>query len=150
MSLSTKLIGLNSHEIIKTNYFFKRIVHYITAFALLIVFIPRMIAIAIAMNLNSGSIVFKQTRVGLNVMRFKVGKFRSIIFNRENLLKELQDKSKIIFKIKKDRQVTIGKIIREYSMEEIPQLFNVFSRDMSLVRSRLLALGDLAKVDMCY
>ena len=149
-----KTISLNSPNLLKVKYFFKRIADYIIAFALAIALAPIMIAVAIAIKLDSpGPIFFKQTRVGLNGKYFEVWKFRSMISNSEELLKELEDKNEIkggvVFKIKKDPRVTrVGKIIREYSIDEIPQLFNVLLGDMSLIGPRPLPLRDIEKMDV--
>ena len=154
MLTPTKTIGLNSRKILKVNYFFKRIADYTIAFLLTIAFAPLMMMVAIAIKLDSpGPILFKQTRVGLNGRHFKVWKFRSMVSNSEDLLKELEDKNEIkggiVFKIKKDPRVTrVGKIIREYSIDELPQLFNVLFGDMSLIGPRPLPLRDIEKMDV--
>lgn len=148
-----KTINLNSRKILKVKYFFKRIADYTIALALSIALAPIMIVVAIAIKLDSpGPILFKQTRIGLNGRPFKVLKFRSMVCNSEELLKELEDKNEvkggIVFKIKKDPRVTrVGKIIRDYSIDEIPQLFNVLLGDMSLVGPRPLPLRDIAKME---
>ena len=154
MLIPTKTIRLNSRKILKVNYFFKRIADYVLAFALTIALAPMMIVVAIAIKLDSpGPILFKQTRVGLDGRHFKVWKFRSMVSNGEELLKQLEDKNEIkggvVFKIKKDPRVTrVGKIIREYSIDEIPQLFNVLLGDMSLIGPRPLPLRDIEKMDI--
>ena len=156
MFTPTKTISLNSGKIFKAKYTFKRIADYIIALALAIVLAPIMIAVAIAIKLDSsGPIFFKQTRVGLNGKHFKVWKFRSMVSNSEELLKQLEDKNEIkggiVFKIKKDPRVTkVGKILREYSIDEIPQLFNVLLGDMSLIGPRPLPLRDIQKMDIRY
>ncbi len=154
MLLSTKKNGFNSSGSAKTVYFLKRIADYAIAFVLLVVFTPIMIVVAIAIKLDSpGQVLFKQTRVGLNGKHFQVWKFRSMVCNSEQIQQELECKNEIeggiIFKIKKDPRVTrVGKIIRYYSIDEIPQLFNVLFGDMSLVGPRPLPLRDVAKMDM--
>lgn len=135
-------------------FYLKRIFDLVAALILSIVLAPLMLIVAIAIKLDSpGTILFKQTRVGLNGKHFKVWKFRSMVSNSEQLLKDLEDKNEInggiVFKIKKDPRVTrVGKIIRDYSIDEIPQIFNVLFGNMSLVGPRPLPLRDIAKMDV--
>ena len=153
MLLIDKIIKISNRNL-KIDYFFKRIADYIIASALLIVLIPITVATAIAIKLDSpGPILFKQTRVGLNGKHFKVWKFRSMVSNSEDLLKDLEARNEIkggvVFKIKKDPRVTrVGKIIRDYSIDEIPQLFNVLLGDMSLIGPRPLPLRDIEKMEV--
>lgn len=104
--------------------------------------LPVMILIAVLIKLEDpkGPVFFYQTRVGKNERTFKMYKFRSMVSNAEELLKELLDKNEVqgaMFKMKDDPRVTrVGKFIRKTSIDELPQLWNVLKGEMSLVGPR--------------
>lgn len=89
---------------------------------------------------SKGEIFFKQTRVGLNGKVFNMYKFRSMHPDAEEILeniKHLNEVEGLMFKIKDDPRVTsFGRFIRAYSIDELPQLFNVIKGDMSLIGPR--------------
>ncbi|PSB49860.1 glucosyl transferase [Cyanosarcina cf. burmensis CCALA 770] len=133
------------------DFWLKRIMDFIAA-ALFIAFtFPVYIAIAIAIKLDSpGSIFFKQTRIGLHGKPFQVWKFRTMKADAEKSQKDLEalnnTKDGILFKIKDDPRITrIGKFLRRYSLDELPQLFNVLLGEMSLVGPRPLPIRDVEK-----
>ncbi|WP_249598483.1 sugar transferase [Peribacillus frigoritolerans] len=99
-----------------------------------------MIAILIKVEDPSGSVFFKQVRVGKDGSEFYMYKFRSMVSNAEDRLKELLVLNEVtgaMFKMKDDPRITkIGKIIRKTSIDELPQLWNVVKGDMSLVGPR--------------
>lgn len=101
----------------------------------LLVLSPVFIVVALAIKMTSkGPAVFAQERVGLNGRAFKIYKFRSMVADAEELkarLAHLNEMSGPVFKITNDPRVTsIGKFIRKTSIDELPQLFNVFKGDM--------------------
>ncbi|TGE39727.1 sugar transferase [Desulfosporosinus fructosivorans] len=107
----------------------------------LIVLSPLFLVIVLAIRLTSkGPAIFAQERVGLNGRPFKIYKFRSMVVNAEELKERLADLNEMsgpVFKITNDPRVTaVGKFIRKTSIDELPQLFNVFKGDMSLVGPR--------------
>jgi exopolysaccharide biosynthesis polyprenyl glycosylphosphotransferase len=102
---------------------------------------PLLIGTAIAIKLDSkGPVFFKQERVGLNRRRFRMIKFRSMVTNAEELRAKLEKFNEVqgaMFKMAQDPRVTrVGRIIRKYSIDELPQLINVLSGEMSLVGPR--------------
>lgn len=102
---------------------------------------PLMMLIAIAVKLDSkGPVFFVQERIGLNGRKFKMLKFRSMTNDAEQLVDQLKDKNEMtgpVFKIESDPRITkVGRLIRRYSIDELPQLFNVLTGDMSLVGPR--------------
>lgn len=103
-------------------------------------FLFLIIALAIKIEDPNGPIFFSQTRVGRNGREFKMYKFRSMVSNAEEILKdllELNEVSGAMFKLKDDPRVTkVGKFIRKTSIDELPQLWNVLKGDMSLVGPR--------------
>lgn len=98
------------------------------------------IAIMIKIEDSKGPIVFKQIRVGKNGKEFHMYKFRSMVVNAEEKLKDLLNQNEVsgaMFKMKEDPRVTnIGRFIRKTSIDELPQLINVLKGDMSLVGPR--------------
>ena len=89
---------------------------------------------------SHGKIMFVQERVGKNGGHFNMYKFRSMIPNADKHIQELMDKNEVdgaMFKMKDDPRITkVGKFIRKYSLDELPQLFNVLQGNMSLVGPR--------------
>jgi exopolysaccharide biosynthesis polyprenyl glycosylphosphotransferase len=107
----------------------------------IIVLSPFLLMIALTIKFSSkGPVLFSQNRVGLNGRTFKMFKFRSMVVDAEELKKRyahLNEMSGPVFKIKNDPRVTpIGQFLRKTSLDEFPQLFNVFMGDMSLVGPR--------------
>nr|WP_247664162.1 sugar transferase [Heyndrickxia faecalis] len=99
-----------------------------------------LVAILIKIEDPKGTVFFKQIRVGKNGKEFYMYKFRSMVMNAEEKLKdllELNEVSGAMFKMKEDPRVTkIGRFIRKTSIDELPQLWNVLMGDMSLVGPR--------------
>ncbi|TCN24162.1 sugar transferase [Mesobacillus foraminis] len=98
------------------------------------------IALLIKIEDPKGPVIFAQKRVGLNGKEFKIYKFRSMVSDAEDKLKDLlkyNEVSGAMFKMKNDPRITkIGKFIRKTSIDELPQLFNVLKGEMSLVGPR--------------
>jgi exopolysaccharide biosynthesis polyprenyl glycosylphosphotransferase len=114
---------------------------------LLITLAPVLLLAAILIKLTSpGPVFFVQRRVGLSKRTFAIYKFRTMVVNAEAKLQEIEHLNEIsgpVFKIKNDPRLTpIGKFLRKTSIDELPQLFNVVSGDMSLVGPRPLQLRD--------
>ena len=89
---------------------------------------------------DGGPPFYSQERIGKNEKPFKMWKFRSMVIDADKMLDKLEDQNEIdgaMFKIKDDPRVTkIGHVIRKYSLDELPQLWNVLIGDMSLVGPR--------------
>jgi exopolysaccharide biosynthesis polyprenyl glycosylphosphotransferase len=134
-----------------TDFWIKKIFDFSATTLLLLFFFPIYIAIAIAIKLDSpGPVFYRQTRIGLHGKEFKVWKFRTMRTDADKLQKELEvlneTKDGILFKIKNDPRVTrVGKFLRRYSLDELPQLFNVLLGEMSLVGPRPLPTRDVDK-----
>jgi exopolysaccharide biosynthesis polyprenyl glycosylphosphotransferase len=119
----------------------KRIIDIILSILALICLSPIFFITALAIKLDSkGPVIYTQYRVGKNGKRFKMYKFRSMCADAAEKLKDirsLNEKEGPIFKITNDPRVTrIGKIIRKSSIDELPQLFNIFRGDMTIVGPR--------------
>lgn len=126
-----------NHIALLIKYTFDRIV----AAILLVVLSPLFLAIAIGVKYTSpGPVLFSQARAGLNGRKFSMLKFRSMVVDAEARKAELQELNEMKgphFKIKNDPRITkLGKILRKTSLDELPQLWNVFRGDMSLVGPR--------------
>lgn len=122
--------------------FFKRMMDITLSIIGVTLISPLILTLALLVKLTSpGPILFKQTRVGYHGREFKMLKFRSMVTNAEELLTELrasQDAgNEVMFKMANDPRVTrIGRLMRKFSLDELPQLLNVISGTMSLVGPR--------------
>ncbi|MBC8001507.1 MAG: sugar transferase, partial [Opitutaceae bacterium] len=130
--------------------FFKVLMDLIGSLALLALSIPILGVVSIAIKLTSpGPILFRQQRSGLNGRPFVMYKFRSMVTNAEQLQHELASMNEMsgpVFKVTNDPRITpIGKFLRKYSIDELPQLFNVLRGDMSLVGPRPLPVDEVKR-----
>jgi exopolysaccharide biosynthesis polyprenyl glycosylphosphotransferase len=119
----------------------KRLFDIISSAAALVALSPLLVGVAVAIKLTSrGPIFFKQKRVGLHGKTFDMLKFRSMVINAEELkekLAALNEQTGPVFKMKNDPRITgIGRFIRKYSIDELPQLLNVLRGEMSVVGPR--------------
>lgn len=130
----------------------KRCFDFCLAVLIILFLSPLYLAIALLIKLDSpGSIFYQQTRVGLHGKHFNVWKFRTMVNNADKLQKELENFNEmndgILFKIKNDPRLTkVGHILRRYSLDELPQVFNVICGEMSLVGPRPLPLRDIEQL----
>lgn len=130
----------------------KRVLDFVLSAVLLILFGPFLIVVALIIKLASpGPVFFSQTRVGLNKRQFRMYKFRTMVADAEQMqgqLLALNEMGGPAFKIKNDPRVTsLGKFLRKTSIDELPQLFNVLTGDMSLVGPRAMSLRDYQLFD---
>lgn len=119
----------------------KRLFDITMSGAIISVTAPLMLLLAAIIKLDSrGPVLFRQERVGIGGVPFKMLKFRSMVEDAESKLSqlaELNEGSGVMFKMRNDPRVTrLGRILRRYSLDELPQLFNVFAGSMSLVGPR--------------
>lgn len=118
----------------------KRIFDMFCSIIALIVLSPLFLATAIAVRSDGGPAIYSQTRIGKNGKPFKMYKFRSMCVDAEKMLDDLlphNDLEGPAFKMKYDPRVTkVGKFIRKYSIDELPQLVNIIKGDMSIVGPR--------------
>ena len=137
------LLHVDSPKFTRMGLLLKRAFDVLVSGLLILVLSPILIGTAIAVAVTSpGGVFFKQERVGYGGSRFTMWKFRSMRADAEEVLKKLQSERRdagndILFKMKDDPRITkVGKFIRRYSIDELPQLFNVFGGSMSLVGPR--------------
>ncbi|GAA1856000.1 sugar transferase [Microbacterium koreense] len=122
-------------------YVFKRVFDVAVSFVALLLFAPVAAVIALAIKLDSpGPVFFQQHRIGRDGQSFPMLKFRSMRTDAEEMLADLQaanEGSGLLFKMKDDPRVTrVGKFLRKYSLDEVPQFWNVLRGDMSVVGPR--------------
>jgi exopolysaccharide biosynthesis polyprenyl glycosylphosphotransferase len=138
------------------DFWVKRGLDFCAATVFLILAAPLYLLIGLVIKLDSpGPVFFKQTRIGLRNHPFLVWKFRTMVANASELQGNLEGlnetKDGVLFKIKHDPRITrIGKFLRCYSLDELPQIFNVLLGEMSLVGPRPLPVRDIAKLDEDY
>jgi len=129
---------------------FKQLLDHVGALILLVILFIPMLIISILVKLSSpGPIFFRQLRSGLNGQPFTIYKFRTMVTNAEQLKHELaamNEMSGPVFKVTKDPRVTpIGKFLRKFSFDELPQLVNVLGGEMSLVGPRPLPVDEVKR-----
>jgi exopolysaccharide biosynthesis polyprenyl glycosylphosphotransferase len=131
--------------------FIKRLFDVAVSCMMLVFLIPVFAITALCIVLESrGPVFYSQTRVGTDGRHFRFFKFRSMVVGahniKEELLKHNESKDGVLFKMKKDPRVTrVGRIIRKFSIDELPQLFNVLIGDMSLVGPRPATPDEVAQ-----
>lgn len=133
--------------------FIKRFIDVLGSGLGLIVLSPLLIVIGIAIRLDShGDAIYRSLRVGKKGRKFACYKFRTMALNADEVkeqLRHLNERNGPTFKITNDPRITrLGMILRKYSLDELPQLWNVLKGDMSLVGPRPHPLDDYAQYDL--
>jgi exopolysaccharide biosynthesis polyprenyl glycosylphosphotransferase len=130
----------------------KQILDFVGAAVLLVFFSPVFAAAAVAIRWNSkGPIFFRQHRAGLNGSPFVMLKFRSMVSNaeqRKHEIERLNEMAGPVFKVSNDPRITpVGRFLRKWSIDELPQLINVLRGEMSLVGPRPLPVDEVKRFD---
>jgi exopolysaccharide biosynthesis polyprenyl glycosylphosphotransferase len=147
------LLSIGTPTLTSVSIAAKRALDVVGSLALLTLFSPLMLAIAIAIKVESrGPVFFRQPRAGRGRTSFRLIKFRSMYVDAEERKAELGELNEagdgVMFKIRKDPRVTrVGRFIRRYSLDELPQLFNVLIGQMSLVGPRPLIFPETDALD---
>jgi exopolysaccharide biosynthesis polyprenyl glycosylphosphotransferase len=128
----------------------KMLMDFFGALLLLILLSPLFLLIAAAIKcVSPGPVFFRQQRSGLSGAPFTLYKFRTMVTNAEQFKHELEAMNEMrgpVFKVTNDPRVTrIGKWLRRYSLDELPQLFNVLRGEMSLVGPRPLPVDEVKR-----
>jgi len=136
----------------KANSIIKRLFDVFISILFFILLLPLFLIISLFIKIESpGPIFYVSKRSGKRGVTFNFLKFRSMVYNADNLKEDLITKSEVdgpIFKIKKDPRMTkVGKFLRKYSLDELPQLINVINGDMSLVGPRPFPLEESNKIE---
>ena len=129
----------------------KRAFDIVASGAALLAASPVFALTALAIKIEDGGpVFFKQMRIGYRGKQFPMWKFRSMVVNAEALKAKLQEQNEmqggVIFKMKNDPRITkVGQFIRKYSIDEVPQFWNVFVGDMSVVGPRPALAREVAE-----
>lgn len=131
-------VGIDEHHF---QPFIKRSMDILISGAGIIALSPLFCIIILLIRLTShGSAIYKQERIGFNQKRFQMYKFRSMFHDADEKfenVKDLNETNHVMFKSKNDPRITpVGKFLRKWSLDELPQLFNILKGDMSLVGPR--------------
>jgi exopolysaccharide biosynthesis polyprenyl glycosylphosphotransferase len=121
----------------------------------LVLLFPLLVAIGLAVKLDSpGGMFYTADRVGRKGLNFGCHKFRTMIQNADNMLEQLRhlnEREGILFKISNDPRITrLGRFLRKYSLDELPQLWNVLKGDMSLVGPRPPIAAEVQQYELDY
>jgi exopolysaccharide biosynthesis polyprenyl glycosylphosphotransferase len=130
----------------------KRAFDVVVAAFVVVVGLPLWLLLALAVKLTSpGPVFYRDRRIGLGEREFGMVKFRSMYVDaadRQAALEAANEASGPLFKIKDDPRVTsVGRVLRKYSLDEIPQVLNVFAGEMSLVGPRPLPVRDYVQLE---
>ncbi|WP_367333517.1 sugar transferase [Limosilactobacillus sp.] len=131
--------------------FIKRLFDIVASSIAVVILSPLFLIIAICIKIDDpkGPVFYTQIRVGKDGKHFRMFKFRSMVNNADELLAKLRSKNEVngaMFKMKNDPRITrVGRFIRKYSLDELPQLVNVIGGSMSIVGPRPPLVGEVAE-----
>jgi exopolysaccharide biosynthesis polyprenyl glycosylphosphotransferase len=136
-------------------FLLKRALDIVLASVALVVTSPVMLAVAIAIRMDSeGPIFYGAERIGRKGRTFCCYKFRTMVQDAEKLKAELEhmnERDGILFKISNDPRITrVGRVLRKYSLDELPQFYNVLRGDMSLVGPRPPMAAEVEQYDLAH
>ena len=148
-------IPLHCGEVPEIGLFLKRSLDIVFSSMVLILMSPLLLAIAIAIKLDSpGPAIYASERVGKKGRVFRCYKFRTMVSDAEKKRAELahmNERDGMLFKITDDPRITkLGRFLRKHSLDEFPQFFNVLRGDMSVVGPRPLPAGDVRDSKLAY
>lgn len=128
----------------------KRVFDVVASVIALLLLFPLFLVVSVFVAFSSGfPVLFKQQRVGYLGRPFYIYKFRTMVRNAEEILRarpDLMEEYKRNFKIENDPRISkVGRFLRKYSLDELPQLLNVVKGDMSLVGPRPIVIPELSK-----
>ncbi|RZT87916.1 lipopolysaccharide/colanic/teichoic acid biosynthesis glycosyltransferase [Pseudonocardia sediminis] len=124
------------------------VLNAVVALLLIVLAAPVLLVVAIAVKLDGGPVLFRQTRVGQDGREFRMIKFRSMCVDAEARLAALMESNEAagpLFKMARDPRITgVGAVLRKFSIDELPQLFNVVGGTMALVGPRPALAREVA------
>lgn len=148
----TKGFAREKYEVKAKEYIkIKRIIDCILSIMALIILSPIYLIIALAVKIDSpGPIFFKHTRIGKNGKTIKIYKYRTMVTNAEELIKQFTPEQmkeyKENFKLENDPRITkVGKFLRKTSLDELPQLLNIVKGELALIGPRPVVKDELEK-----
>jgi exopolysaccharide biosynthesis polyprenyl glycosylphosphotransferase len=148
-------IPLHRGEVPELGLVFKRVFDTVFSTLVLVALSPLLVAIAIAVKLDSpGPVFYTSERIGKKGVVFRCIKFRTMVRDAETRRAEvmhMNEREDVLFKISDDPRVTrLGRFLRKYSLDELPQFFNVLCGDMSIVGPRPPLAGEVRKYDLSH
>ncbi|MGH2537716.1 MAG: sugar transferase [Candidatus Promineifilaceae bacterium] len=148
----TPLVGIQKVRITGLNRALKLALDYTITLLALGLLSPVLLLIALAIKLDSkGPVLYRRPVMGLNGRQFRAFKFRTMKQNGDEILAEypeLQAKLAKSYKLEDDPRVTsLGRLLRKYSLDELPQLLNVLRGEMSVVGPRMISPGEMGMYD---
>jgi exopolysaccharide biosynthesis polyprenyl glycosylphosphotransferase len=146
---------LHRGEVPELGLFFKRAFDSVFSFLALILMSPLLLVLAIAIKLDSpGPIFYASERIGKKGVVFRCIKFRTMVLDADTRRAEvmhMNERDDVLFKISNDPRVTrLGRFLRKFSLDELPQFFNVLTGDMSIVGPRPPLAGEVSKYDLSH
>lgn len=158
--VSNRLLLHKKYSLLDSNHLLlKSMIDRVIGFMLLILLSPILVFISILLVVeNQGGVIYSQSRIGQDGKTIKIYKFRSMIKNAESILKnhlnenlDLQEEYEKYRKLANDPRVTrLGKILRKFSIDELPQLYNVLMGELSLVGPRAYLLSEYESIKTNY
>ena len=146
-------IPLHRGSVPEMGLVFKRVLDSVFSLPILIVLSPVFLAIAIAIKLDSpGPVFYTSERIGKKAVLFRCIKFRTMVRDADQRREEIMhmnERDDVLFKVSKDPRVTrVGRFLRKYSLDELPQFINVFLGEMSIVGPRPPLAGEVRYYDL--
>ena len=146
-------IPLYRGEVPEMGFFFKRVFDSLFSLLALIVLAPFLLIVAIAIKLDSpGPVFYVSERIGKKGVVFRCLKFRTMVRNADRLragILHMNERDDVLFKVSNDPRITrIGRFLRKYSIDELPQFFNVLRGDMSIVGPRPPLAGEVRRYEL--
>jgi exopolysaccharide biosynthesis polyprenyl glycosylphosphotransferase len=146
---------LHRGEVPELSLFFKRVFDTVFSVLALIVLAPLLLAVALAIKLDSpGPVFYASERIGKKGVVFRCIKFRTMVRDAETRRAEIlhmNERDGVLFKVSNDPRVTrLGRLLRKYSLDELPQFFNVLRGDMSIVGPRPPLAGEVCRYDLSH
>ena len=148
-------IPLHRGEVPELGLVFKRVFDTVFSVLALVALSPLLLAVAIAIKLDSpGPVFYTSERIGKKGVVFRCIKFRTMVRDAETRRAEIMhmnERDDVLFKISNDPRITrLGRFLRKYSLDELPQFFNVLRGDMSIVGPRPPLAGEVRKYDLSH
>jgi exopolysaccharide biosynthesis polyprenyl glycosylphosphotransferase len=148
-------IPLHRGEVPELGLFFKRVFDTVFSSLALLVLSPALLAVAIAIKLDSpGPVFYTSERIGKKGVVFRCIKFRTMVRDADKRRAEvmhMNERDDVLFKISNDPRVTrLGRFLRKYSIDELPQFINVLRGDMSIVGPRPPLAGEVRRYDLSH
>jgi exopolysaccharide biosynthesis polyprenyl glycosylphosphotransferase len=148
-------VPLHHYEFPLISYIAKRSLDLVLSITALVTLAPVLILIALAVKIDSpGPVFYWSDRIGRKGKSFRCMKFRTMVREAENIrstLEHMNERESVLFKISNDPRVTrMGKLLRKYSLDELPQFINVLLGEMSIVGPRPPLASEVAQYDLSH